>query len=409
MHARGTVLAQVGAMLLVVLLVAPIAQADKKDLGERQLKIISAQVDQPADQASGQILIQGENFVSRREADVTVTLAGEPLLLVGSPTETEILAELPAGYPSGTYLLTVSRGLRRAKKDDLIGRADDFNLTIGAMGPQGPKGDKGDPGAIGPPGLLASFDSIAGLPCTVRGAAGTIEIGYDANSVVTVRCVVGPPATCGNGALEAPEECDDANTTSGDGCSSTCQTEAGYVCVGQPSVCSSGQVCGDNLAEGPEVCDGTDLRGQSCLSLGFSGGTLQCATGCTNYNTSTCTSDCTASGTYTALPPIAYSCAFNVVSYNVTAWAFRDLGNGQMVVSGSGLPDMRGAIVSCGSGVGFSVSVTVSGACTETYELQGQFSDTNNWAGTFRSTYSPASPGSCFDCSQQAREVSGRR
>lgn len=30
---------------------------------------------------------------------------------------------------------------------------------------------------------------------------------------------------CGNGNLEPQEECDDGNTTDGDGCSSTCQTE----------------------------------------------------------------------------------------------------------------------------------------------------------------------------------------
>src|SRR5690606_21301711 len=31
---------------------------------------------------------------------------------------------------------------------------------------------------------------------------------------------------CGNDALEAGEECDDGNTTAGDGCSATCRTEA---------------------------------------------------------------------------------------------------------------------------------------------------------------------------------------
>jgi cysteine-rich repeat protein len=406
MRAKTTIsVRRIGVTFLAVLIAASIVRAEDRDVGRHRLQILRAEVDQPANQAAGKILIQGYNFVSHREIELTVTLAGEPLLLIGTPTATEIVAELPAGYPPGTYLLTVSRGVGRPKKDDSSGRADDFNLTIGSTGPQGPRGDKGDPGSIGPPGLLDSCDSIAGLPCTVRGAAGTIEVGYDSTFAVLLRCVVSPPATCGNGTLEPPEGCDDANATSGDGCSSTCQTEPGYVCVGQPSVCSSGHVCGDNLAEGPEVCDGTDLRGQSCLSLGFSGGTLQCATDCTNYNTSTCTSDCSASGTYSSVPPIVYSCALDFVNYNVTAWTIRDLGAGQMVVSGSGLPEMRGAAVSCGTGVPFSVSVTSAGACTETYKLQGQFSDANNWTGTFSSTYS----GSCFDCFNQVWEVTGRR
>jgi cysteine-rich repeat protein len=32
-------------------------------------------------------------------------------------------------------------------------------------------------------------------------------------------------SACGNGALDAGEECDDGNTTAGDGCSPTCQNE----------------------------------------------------------------------------------------------------------------------------------------------------------------------------------------
>jgi cysteine-rich repeat protein len=37
--------------------------------------------------------------------------------------------------------------------------------------------------------------------------------------------VNGAEARCGNGVLEAGEECDDGNTDSGDGCSATCQLE----------------------------------------------------------------------------------------------------------------------------------------------------------------------------------------
>eukprot|EP01025_Chloroclados_australasicus_P007283 TRINITY_DN1232_c0_g1_i2.p1 TRINITY_DN1232_c0_g1~~TRINITY_DN1232_c0_g1_i2.p1 ORF type:complete len:464 (-),score=67.58 TRINITY_DN1232_c0_g1_i2:417-1808(-) len=36
---------------------------------------------------------------------------------------------------------------------------------------------------------------------------------------------------CGNGEIELLEECDDGNTVSGDGCSSTCKVEPGYICV----------------------------------------------------------------------------------------------------------------------------------------------------------------------------------
>ena len=39
------------------------------------------------------------------------------------------------------------------------------------------------------------------------------------------------PATCGNGAVDPGETCDDGNTTDGDGCSATCQTEVAPIHV----------------------------------------------------------------------------------------------------------------------------------------------------------------------------------
>ncbi|GBD34352.1 hypothetical protein HRbin35_00064 [bacterium HR35] len=47
-------------------------------------------------------------------------------------------------------------------------------------------------------------------------------------------------------------------------------------------------VCGNNLKEPGEECDGPDLGGQSCVSLGYSGGTLSCNSNCT-FNASQCT------------------------------------------------------------------------------------------------------------------------
>ena len=43
---------------------------------------------------------------------------------------------------------------------------------------------------------------------------------------------------CGNGALNAGEQCDDGNTDDSDGCSSTCTLESGFVCHGSPSACA---------------------------------------------------------------------------------------------------------------------------------------------------------------------------
>jgi hypothetical protein len=53
--------------------------------------------------------------------------------------------------------------------------------------------------------------------------------------------------------------------------------------------CGSGPVCGDNVADPPEVCDGTDLNGETCVSQGFAGGTLACNGTCSGFDTSGCT------------------------------------------------------------------------------------------------------------------------
>jgi cysteine-rich repeat protein len=58
---------------------------------------------------------------------------------------------------------------------------------------------------------------------------------------------------CGDGVISGTETCDDGNTTSGDGCSSSCATESGYTCTGQPSTCSTS--CGDGVVAGSEQCD----------------------------------------------------------------------------------------------------------------------------------------------------------
>ena len=46
--------------------------------------------------------------------------------------------------------------------------------------------------------------------------------------------------------------------------------------------------CGNNIVESGEVCDGTNLNGQTCASQGFSGGTLGCSSDCGSYETSGC-------------------------------------------------------------------------------------------------------------------------
>ncbi|MFP2909347.1 DUF4215 domain-containing protein, partial [Pyxidicoccus sp. 3LFB2] len=98
---------------------------------------------------------------------------------------------------------------------------------------------------------------------------------------------------CGDGVVSLREDCDDNNTTNGDGCSATCAVENGYACSGAPSVCRTS--CGDGVVAGTEVCDDGNLSGgdtcsprclleigQTCMASGV------CDTGYCNPASNTC-------------------------------------------------------------------------------------------------------------------------
>ncbi|MEY2936719.1 MAG: hypothetical protein RL033_7468, partial [Pseudomonadota bacterium] len=77
-----------------------------------------------------------------------------------------------------------------------------------------------------------SFDSSSGLPLS----AGTYPILVNANFAIgnawSMSFTTIAAAVCGNGSLEGSETCDDNNTTSSDGCNSSCATESGFSCTG---------------------------------------------------------------------------------------------------------------------------------------------------------------------------------
>lgn len=155
MQSIGGTVGRVGIIALAFLLVAPIVQAQAP-----QLTIIRAAADQPVDLAVGKILIEGHNFVHGDQVNPVVSLAGETLPIIGVPSATEIVTELPAGYQPGTYLLTVSRGSGSVSSGS-------FDLTIGAIGPPGPKGDpgaQGEQGLQGPMGPKGDKGDPAALP-----------------------------------------------------------------------------------------------------------------------------------------------------------------------------------------------------------------------------------------------------
>lgn len=99
---------------------------------------------------------------------------------------------------------------------------------------------------------------------------------------------VGPLPECGNGLVEAGEQCEPdlpaqpcsiAGFSGGTlGCTSDCQWDTNQ--------CST---CGDNQVGAGETCDGADLDGLSCESEGFIAGELGCTADCQSVDTSACT------------------------------------------------------------------------------------------------------------------------
>lgn len=98
-------------------------------------------------------------------------------------------------------------------------------------------------------------------------------------------------------------------------------------------------VCGNNIKEAGEQCDGTDLSGQFCISLGYSGGTLSCRASC-DFNTSACTpgggGGNQGGGSY--VPP-ATSVIFEGRAYPLSTVVV--LKDGQIAVSTIAGPDAR--------------------------------------------------------------------
>jgi cysteine-rich repeat protein len=83
-------------------------------------------------------------------------------------------------------------------------------------------------------------------------------------SFVGFRVASIPEPTCGDGAIQGFEQCDDDGTTPGDGCDATCQVESGWTCVGEPSVCS--EDCGDGILTPSEECDDGNTDAGDCCS-----------------------------------------------------------------------------------------------------------------------------------------------
>jgi fibro-slime domain-containing protein len=71
---------------------------------------------------------------------------------------------------------------------------------------------------------------------------------------------------CGNGKLDANEQCDDGNKDGGDGCTKLCQIEAEYECPEVGQACKSSAQCGDGKLASTEKCDDGNTDGDDGCS-----------------------------------------------------------------------------------------------------------------------------------------------
>ncbi len=80
---------------------------------------------------------------------------------------------------------------------------------------------------------------------------------------------------CGDDAPHHELTCDDGVDNDGDGRFDCEDTD----CWGTPECPQA--LCGDDVADGTEECDGPDLNGRTCQDLGYDGGSLGCTGDCT--------------------------------------------------------------------------------------------------------------------------------
>lgn len=150
-------------------------------------------------------------------------------------------------------------------------------------------------------GLITTGESCDGTnlgsnDCTTIGenfgAGGALTCNTDC-TFNTDACIA---PTCGDGLIEGFETCDGTNLNNND-CETIGQGFGHGTLACDPTTCQFDvtacemPVCGDGAAEAAEHCDGTDLNGLTCQTLGgsYTGGDLACnETGCT-FDLSGCT------------------------------------------------------------------------------------------------------------------------
>jgi hypothetical protein len=134
-------------------------------------------------------------------------------------------------------------------------------------------------------------ENLQGATCGGLGL-GTGPISCTASCTLDTSACSGPPR-CGDGIVNVAGEVCDGADLGGDTCVSLGlgpgTLSCGSTCKFNTTGCTAPPRCGDGVInQTSEVCDGADLGGQTCTDVGFLGGTLACNADCT-LNASSCT------------------------------------------------------------------------------------------------------------------------
>jgi len=160
-------------------------------------------------------------------------------------------------------------------------------------------GEACDPGAT-PPGT----EQLDSKTCSSFGfTGGTLHCKTDGTCQFNFASCTGGSGVCGDGAINSGEQCDPGASPpstvnlGGAVCSTLGYTGTGLTCYptadAKKCLFDTRACCGDGVKGGAEVCDGADVGGKTCatLGVGFISGTLGCKSDCSGYDTSGC-SEC---------------------------------------------------------------------------------------------------------------------
>jgi hypothetical protein len=141
--------------------------------------------------------------------------------------------------------------------------------------------------------LSTEVQRIGGFLTAAQDPAGSWESDpYTTAVVLEALVALARVPFCGDGAANLPAEACDGADLRGATCASLGQGAGTLACTAtctfDTSGCAGPPRCGDGVVNLPgEACDGADLAGRSCLSLGLGPGTLACGPTC-KFDTSGC-------------------------------------------------------------------------------------------------------------------------